>query len=199
MSKTVDLKARLPIQGDRLFVSKAWVTDAPVVSDRAERFYRLPQGYIQAGDVLVLQAAGEPRQRANLIYPALYCYRQAIELWLKKLTKSYGHGIVFPPPPKGKRNISHDLSVLWSRFETVAAARSATNAPEFGAARGLVLEMHQADEANDCFRYPADPRDNPFAFGNQTIDLETLYTSMAALANFFECAELMFDAQDNQP
>lgn len=199
MTKAPDLDTRLPTAGDSLFIAKDWAFDAHVVGDRNERFYRLPQGYKQAGDVIVLQAAGEPRQRANLIYPALYCYRQTIELWLKKLTKDYGHSVAFPPPPKGKRNASHDLAALWSRFEVVAASRNATSGPEFNAARELVLEMHKADEANDCFRYAADPKDNPFAFGDRNIDLENLFTCMAGLANFFESAEMMFEAQDDRP
>ena len=42
-------------------------------------------GYKRAGDLLVDQAATDVVDRPNVIYAALFCYRQSIELFLKRL------------------------------------------------------------------------------------------------------------------
>jgi hypothetical protein len=186
----------LPESGDRLFVSSDWAFDAHVMGDPAERFYRLPHGYKQAGDALVLRASAEPRERANLIYPAISNYRQAIELWLKKLIKDYGSGVVMPAALK--RNPGHNLADLWARFSAICADRSSIVQPHFDAAKALVHEMHGADEVNDCFRYAADVKSNPFAFGDCNVDLENLYRRMGALTNFFELKDYEFQGQDDR-
>lgn len=110
----------------------------------------------------------------------------------------YGHRVVFPPAPKKQRNLGHNLEFLWSKLEVVADSRGSVDVALFNAVRALVIEMHRADEVNDCFRYAADRADNPFAFGDRNIDLENLHSSMDALTNFFECTDYMFQGQDDR-
>jgi len=59
----------------------------------------MPMGDKRAGDLLIDQAARDVVDRANVIYAALFCYRQAIELFLNAYHRStridwaiYGNG-----------------------------------------------------------------------------------------------------------
>jgi hypothetical protein len=87
-----DLETPLPKDGDSLFRESTWAFDAHLVRDPAERFYRMPMGYKRAGDLLIDQAAANVVDRANVIYPALFCYRQSIELSLKRFIDEFGAG-----------------------------------------------------------------------------------------------------------
>jgi hypothetical protein len=88
-SEVEAFETRLPKKGDRLFLESTWAYDAQVVRDPKERFYRMPMGYKRAGDLLIEQATANVVDRANVIYAALFCYRQAIELYLKSLIAEF--------------------------------------------------------------------------------------------------------------
>lgn len=81
--------SRWPRDEDRLFVESAWTYDAHIVRDPAERFYRMPMGYKRSGDILIDQASADMVDRANVIYAALFCYRQSIELFLKRSGRGF--------------------------------------------------------------------------------------------------------------
>jgi hypothetical protein len=190
MPEIDDLDSRWPQEGDRLFVSSSWAYDAHVVSDPAERFYRLPMGYKRAGDILVEQAISNVVDRSSVIYPALFCYRQSLELFLKKLIDEFGQGKVFSP------RHTHELGRLWERFMCIANERGGTEPAGIDVAQKLISEMHEADRRSDGFRFPTDSKDAPFAFGDRAIDLENLRDVVSGLVNFFECTYLAFLHQD---
>jgi hypothetical protein len=177
-----DFESRLPRDGDCLLKESTWAFDAQVVSDPAERFYRMPMGYKRAGDLLIDQAMTNVVDRSNVIYPALFCYRQSIELSLKRMVAEFGFGRVYTP-----RN-THNLIVLWDRFMDVV--RDCGMGGSFGlpAAKELVIEMHAADEGSDGFRFPTDRNGAPFCLGDGGIDLDNLREVMDALVNLLECA-----------
>ncbi|HET6336101.1 MAG TPA: hypothetical protein VFG30_22900, partial [Polyangiales bacterium] len=58
-------------EGDGLFAEFSWASDAHIVRNPAERFYRMPMGYKRAGDVLVERMIVDRHDRSNLIYAAL--------------------------------------------------------------------------------------------------------------------------------
>jgi hypothetical protein len=186
-----DFESRWPRDGDRLFVESAWVYDAHVVRDPGERFYRMPMGYKRAGDILIDQSTTDMVDRANVIYAALFCYRQSIELFLKKLIDTFGNGKVYSP-----KN-THDLRLLWERFMGIVNERGREETIGLRAAQRLVAEMHETDQKSDGFRFPTDRGDAPFAFGDRGIDLPNVREVMQGLVNFFECAYLDFSHQDD--
>ena len=173
-----------------MFVERAWRYDAHVVRDPNERFYRLPMGFKRAGDILVAQAAINVADRPNVIYVALFCYRQAIELFLKRLIDEFSSDAAH------STKHSHKLNVLWERFMLIANERGSAGSLGVSAARALVAEMHEADQKSDGFRYPAGQDDAPFRFGNRGIDLDNLHDVMQGLENFFEAAFEAFAHQD---
>ena len=189
--ETEDFESRWPKDGDRLFIDSARVYDAHVVRDPGERFYRMPMGYKRAGDILIDQAIMDVVDRANVIYAALFCYRQSIELFLKKLIDTFGNGKVYSP------KITHELSDLWERFMCIVNERGSEETIGLSAAQSLVAEMHEADKKSDGFRFPTDTRDAPFAFGDRGIDLANVREVMQGLVNFFEGVYLAFSHEDD--
>lgn len=171
--------ARWPQDGDKLFVASTWLYDAPVVRDPGERFYRMPMGYKRAADLLIEQAARDLVDRNNVIYAALFCYRQAVELFLKKLLAD------FAPELQAS---GHDLSKLWEAFVRMMRARGHEKENGLEAVAVIVAELHDADGRSDGFRYPTDTRNLPFKFGDKGVDLENLLDVMNGVANFFDCA-----------
>ena len=181
--------ARWPTEGDRLFVESAMAYDARVVRDPGERYYRLPKGYYRAADILIEHAIIDVADRPNIIYAALFCYRQAIEVSLKQLINAYGDG-------DGKCK-THDLKILWERFVNIANERDGGETIGLVAAQSLVIEMHDADRKSDGFRFPTDKDGARFLFGDRGVDLENLRLVMHGLINFLECADMDFSHQDS--
>lgn len=185
-----DIDRSWPKDGDRLFLASTSTTDAYVTRDPSERFYRLPRGYKLAGDLLAGQAASEVADRSNLIYAALFCYRQAIELYLKWLISDFEVRGLQPRP-------THDLVDNWKRFIGIVDERDARESLGLEAVGKLVAEMNGADLKADGFRFPTDLQQNPFGFGDRGIDLDNLRTVMQGLENFFECVYLAFSNEDD--
>ena len=188
-----DFDMRWPEDGDRLFVASTWAYDAHVVRDPGERFYRMPRGYKRAGDLLVNQAVSDVVDRPNVIYAALFCYRQSIELFLKRLIEEFGQGKVYSP------RYTHDLRLLWERFMDIDNERARSQSIGLHAVQKLVEEMHEADQWSDTFRFSTRQDGALFMFGDRGIDLENLREVMQGIANFFECAYLDFSHRDDMP
>ena len=192
MSEAGDLELRWPKDGDRLFVALAWGQDAHVARHPGERFYRMPMGYKCAGDLLIEQAAADIADRSNVIYAALFCYRQSVELFLKKLIADFGNGQAYSP-----KN-THELNRLWERFMCIVNERESSDTDGLSVVQRLVAEMHEADQNSDGFRFPTDSNDMPFAFGDRGIDLVNVREVMQVATNFFECTYLHFSYQDGE-
>jgi hypothetical protein len=185
-----ELDTRWPRDSDRLFVEQSWAHDAHIVSDPKERFYRMPMGYMRAADLLIGHAMNDVVDRKNVVYAALFCYRQAVELFLKSLLVEFS-------TVTDQQKPTHSLALLWDRFAEVVRTRDREEAIGLGAARALVVEMHVADEKSDGFRFPAGAKGVPFSFGDRAVDLANLREVMRGLQNFFECAHLDFEHQDD--
>jgi len=184
-----DPDTRWPTDGDRLFLPEHPAFDAYITCNPAERGYRLPRGYKRAGDLLLKQAGQNAADRLNVLYAALFCYRQSIELFLKCLVDKFGRSA-------NRRNNIHDLDELWRRFMGVVRDRESENSAGIRAAEALVMEMHSADQKSDGFRFPTDTTGAPFVFLDRHFDLSNLQDVMTGLANFFECADLQFSHED---
>jgi hypothetical protein len=192
MPEAEDFETRWPKDDDRLFVESAWAYDAPVVHDPGERFYRMPMGYKRAGDILIDQAAADVVDRRNIIYAALFCYRQSIEIFLKRLIEEFGNGRVYSPMN------THELSRLWERFMCIVNERAMSESLGLSAVQKLVAEMHEADQKSDGFRFPTGRDGSPFVFGDRGIDLDNVREVMQGLENFFDCVYLDFSHQDER-
>jgi HEPN domain-containing protein len=180
-AETENFETRCPKKGDRLFLESTWAFDAQIVRDPNERFYRMPMGYKRAGDLLIEQARANVVDRSNVIYPALFCYRQAIELYLKGLIDEFDGA-------KGER--THDLGRLWKTFRQMIDERGKGDVDALSTAQALITEMQNADKGSDGFRFPTDAGGAPFSFSDRGVDLSNVREVMQGLANFFECTAL---------
>jgi hypothetical protein len=197
MTEENDAASCWPTDGDRLFVESAWAYDARVVLDPGERSYRLPKGYYRAADILIEHAIIDVADRPNIIYAALFCYRQAIEVSLKQLICEYGDSDSDSDSDSDKKLKTHDLSILWDKFAKIANERDRGEMNGLVAAQSLVTEMHNADRRSDGFRFRTDMNGAPFPFGDRGVDLENLRLVMHGLINFLECADMDFSHQDS--
>lgn len=184
-----DLEMRWPRDGDSLFPETERATDTFIAGSADERHYRLPQGYKTAGDMLIDQISAGYIDKANLIFPALFCYRQSVELFLKAMLERFG---------QGARN-THDLSCLWDEFQQLVDERDHANTDGLEVVEKLIAEMHDADQRSDAFRFATDSRGNPFDFSDRRLDVVRIRETMQGLQNFFECCYLSFSEQDNYP
>lgn len=180
IDETKLLEARLPKAGDRLFIQSSWAFDSHITPHPDERFYRLPMGYKRAGDILVEQAISNLTDRPNIIYAAIYCYRLAVELHLKRLIHTLHNS------KQSKLKAGHNLIKLWKTFFELLKAHNMSDVCNIQAVQSLVIEMHIADKNSDGFRYPADHSDIPFNLCPTSIDLENLQHAMLNLDDFFE-------------
>jgi hypothetical protein len=186
-------EARWPQGGDKLLVASTWLYDAPVARDPGERFYRMPMGYKRAGDLLIEQAARDRVDRSNVIYPALFCYRQAVELFLKKLLTDFAPELL----SDRARPLGHDLSKLWAAVMKLMRDRGHEDDNGLQAVAAIIAELHEADEGSDGFRYPTNTKNLPFKFGDRGIDLDQLRDVMEGVANFLECAHTALAHEDD--
>ena len=74
------------------------------------------KGFHEAGDLLVSESEAEPHRAQNLIYPAIFAYRQSLELRLKYLLLEFGPLAGEPPEFR-----THDLKAIWLKFTRVIA------------------------------------------------------------------------------
>jgi hypothetical protein len=183
-----EIAARWPQEDDRLFPHTGLARDTFLAGSPDERSYRLPKGYKRAGDVVLEHFVAHNVDQANLIYPALFCYRQAVELFLKTIVERFG---------QRAKNI-HDLKTLWANFLQLVKERGQEHADGLAAVEKLILEMHEADRRSDTFRFSTDSSGARFAFGDRRLDLERLADTMQGLQNFFECCYLVFWEQDER-
>jgi hypothetical protein len=188
-----DPELRWPQKGDRLFIESSWAYDARLTGDPKERFYRMPIGYKRAGDILVEQAATNWPDRQIIIYAALFCYRQSIELYLKQLIDEFGYEKIFLP-----KN-THDLNCLWERLVCIANERNDCESDGFIEAQKLIEEMHDIDQKSDRFRFPVNAQGERFFSNDKSFDLNNLREVMLGLVNFFECLYLSWSNANYEP
>jgi hypothetical protein len=182
----VDLEDKCPQHTDRLFCPGSWPYDAHVLADPKERFYRMPQGFMRAAHLLVDQALTDVSDRMDIVYPILFCYRQAVELYLKQLIENFGPSMA---SVIDTRRPSHKLDEYWNEFKAILQDRGYDEPLGLSPTDALIRELHDADPGSDGFRYPATRDGRPFTFGDRGIDLERLRESMHGIQNFFECAD----------
>src|SRR5688572_11153260 len=103
---------RWPSGADKPFVSSCDVDRDSIIERRPEgRIIIMIDGYKKAGDLLVEQTVENQHWRDALLYPAIFTYRQFIELSLKYLIATYGGTVGVAPNWK-----DHDLQTLWEAF-----------------------------------------------------------------------------------
>jgi hypothetical protein len=176
---------RWPAAGDRLFSPNP---DALLAEDAAERNYRLLRGYKRAGDILIQNALAEPYDRDSLIFPAIFSYRQYIELALKAIIEDHG---AFAGVSLGSRN--HKLPELWQSFVKIAKAFGDDCSDTTAVVVSTCIdEIAAVDPGSTAFRYACNLDGGTPTLPIDGLNLVGLHDVMNGVENFFECADLDF-------
>ena len=103
--------------------------------DYSDKF-QLAKSYKKSGDELIALAI-ENDEKIELFYPTIYCYRHAIELFLKSHI--------------GKEIIHHKLDLLYSDFEKSVLELFNVTIPQWFT--NLILALNDFDSSGTTFRY----------------------------------------------
>jgi hypothetical protein len=165
--------------------STHWASDAHVAKDAGERFYRMAKGSKRAGDLLAKHTDANVADRDNLVYSAVFCYRQYIELALKEVIEDYGDKIGVPPD----RN-NHKLCPLWGNVMLILKyyyGHDASECPDIAVVGDHIAEFANIDEHSNTFRYPMQRTGQSFEIKNDQLNLAQLRDVMESIYTFFDC------------
>ena len=134
-------------------------------------FFDLAESYKLAGDMLVDSALSND-EAFELVYPVVYNYRHATELYLKSIVA---------PARDESRKINHNLVSLLERFKKLVKGEFNATVPEW--LENMILILNDADPDSTTFRYG----DGSFlARGEVWVDLVHVKTQMGWLAESFQ-------------
>jgi hypothetical protein len=188
--------ARWPKKGDLPFrKAKRAESSGPLATDGITRAVSIMDGFMLAGTALADLALKEGRQRYDLVYPMLFCYRHAIETGLKWLITQYG-------PPIGVRpqniNDTHDLLCLWNDFNRINEACGAKADDEaLTAVANVTKQFHDWDKGGMTFRYATTKNGAVAKFQHANIDIKNLKDVMSGIASFFNGSDGWLDSIAN--
>lgn len=188
---------RWPQAGDRLFtVSPAWGGNATLAEPPHSRMVLMMAGYKRAGDLMVAHATDVRGDRDTLVFPILFNYRQHIELSLKYLIATYGRSVGVEADGIWR---SHDLKVLWARFQAVVRGFDVSDPGGADEAVGRIVEEFAAiDPGSFTHRYPLDTKGRPMPLVIQHLDLAVLADVMNAVDGYFTGCDGYLDALENE-
>lgn len=156
-------------------------------------------GFRLAADALINKARQDNTPPDLLFIPVAYLYRHYLELMLKDLVRMgvKGNSIVVTD----KRLTQHDLERLWqSAREMIEAFWPASPSDDVNAVEQVIHEFHHFDPDGQALRYAHDKSGNAnLSTVPAWIDLDSLQTTMKAVANFLEASETGIDAADPGP
>jgi len=183
-----DLEIAWPKTGDKLFEEVHTLRGATAAHDAEERQYRLNLGYQRGADLLVEHAEMRPHERADLLYPIVFCYRQALELRLKDLLITYGPDA--NETPDFKNHGLEDLWTKWKRVLTNLGYDPVLSEPDARVTETHIKEFAKVDPGSFNFRYAFKTDGNPIERTIGSIDLSRLRTIMAGILNYLECTDM---------
>ena len=148
----------------------------------------------EAGDMLVKQGIEEQIQDL-VFFPALYCYRHALELSMKDVCYRWERLQTFWPEVIK----THDLVEVWRRTRAVLeAAWPEGDKTELGAMEAIVLQLAEVDPDGEQFRYEVNRAGEARRLPEQLdrVDLPHVATVMHKLLGLLWGGEAGIDAMD---
>lgn len=185
-------KFHWPKKGDRLLQnSEDWDRGVEFSRDEISRHVLILGGYMRAGAALIelCEHSGSRLDRAELIYPILFCYRHGIELAMKWIIDMYGS--------YSSVEISdiqhHDLWQLWKLCKEIIIEGGSDN-EAIPVVEQIIKDFHDLDKSALTFRYSQDKNGVLIALPDRMIDLENIRDVMDAIGGFFEGADGLLSA-----
>ncbi len=162
--------------------------------DTSLQFSGYIEGYKTGADTLVEKAitSGNISILDTLVYPALFLYRQFIELQLKQIILLHSKKSYAEKKDVFKR-VGHNLQLAWNEIQPlIETLLEADNSID--EIKELILEFHRFDESSFNFRYPIKKKDlNVVINVSERIDLQVIKNQMDKIDGFFCGVTAMLD------
>lgn len=155
------------------------------------------RGYREAGDLLSEVVQRESASSySELALPALFCYRHALELILKRVIgeveavfKGEANGSGTPPPPSIGGALAGTHSLYWLEAELTVRLRYYDYDFLVDAHRATIARLHQIDPGGMSFRYSKNKNGGYLLPNGWEVDFETASRSVGQT---FDQLELLF-------
>lgn len=153
-------------------------------------------GYIDAGHAIIRAAEERETPVDVVVYPATYCYRHGVELWLKHLAMRL-------PPLWGDASQvhpTHKLEDNWAVVKQYLPRESAfdTEGTAVPFLDQVIVNLVEFDPNGEVFRFPEDRRGGSHLADARIINLDVLRTVMNAAGEIFKHFGRIADAIDEQ-
>ena len=180
-----------PQRGQKLFVSDSNYDETAQIGwkDVEGQFYGYISGYKEAADDVIRSALEKGKvgfgSLDKYVFPAVFLYRQYLELALKELYLVYSEETE-DEKSKVIKACGHDLKKIWSKVKPIMSLGDSD--PSISAVEYYVIEFAELDSSSYAFRYPIDKKLNLVHAKPKRINLRNLAERMNELAWFLECA-----------
>lgn len=175
-------------------------TDHPFASEAGLRSVRLENfsgvgaveamgmGYFEAARIILLASEKGGHNALHLGFPAIFLYRQFIELALKHVISVYGPAVGVQP-----NWTSHDLGLLWRTYQDISSKLGAKADVGDQGAEAIIKVFAAADPGSYSFRYPVDRAGKPNLRPFTSFSPRVLLDVMEGLNTYLWGAEEYFD------
>lgn len=145
-------------------------------------------GYLQAGDILIDFVVENQKYHDTIVYPAVFNYRQYLELKLKEIIWS-GRDLLNRP---GKYPKNHQLLGLWNIAQELLAViwPGAEKPVDYILTTTVIEEFQTLDKASDAFRFPEDQDGRKHLGDMKLLNLPNLKIVMAEVSSFLDAVSL---------
>ncbi len=151
-----------PEKGSKLFTSDApdwqfsacvnWLTQSP------SNWHLYATGYRYGARALLDQLLETTFHRDTLVYPIIFLYRQAIELWLKCILKRGAE--LFDDA--GVEDLGHrEIDKLWVACRKLLERMQDSLPDEIETIQANIIEFSDLDKRSFAFRYPTTKQGQP--------------------------------------
>jgi hypothetical protein len=141
-------------------------------------------GFFEAGNAIFKRVN---KKRTNIdisVYPLAYCYRHAVELYLKSLILHSASAINI----QGDFKKNHTLIDQWNEFRKLAVRidpKVFEPTIELEIAQDIIQDIAQIDQSGQTFRYPSSVKGEIHLTEQAVINVKILFEGMTILHEFF--------------
>lgn len=171
---------------DVLFSESDAISDAMLNTTRSGNDILIPNGYISTSVLLlnIIKFSRSNLTKDSYIFPALFCFRQYLEIVMKGAILRYRNGDINPYAGESKFK-THDLEELWTKLiKHIQIDEDVDNI------RRILHELNEVDNDSTTFRYDyhlnriVRNKDNKQI--NELLDLDVLMQRVLQLYRFFD-------------
>jgi hypothetical protein len=180
-----------PAQEDKLFVEGGHPDkSAHIMPTNVLTSISIAEGYARVAEIAVSNC--DRFERNCIVYPVVFCYRHAVEVYLK-FARSVARNL-FGIPTDSTKRMEHGLWEIWLELRPLIE-RCWPNGPlqDLEAIEAMIKEFDEVDRDAQRFRYPTASKNRARHFPSEMgIDLVNFCSSGRRILGFLEgCSDGM--------